>query len=491
VRFNRLVPYIALLAVFVMAVQPSVDTDSWWHLRSGAWILENGQILKSDPFSLTRQGQTWVYPGWLSQIILFSVYNSLGIAGLNLFTGAMVLIAFTLLWMTLEGKGLLRAFILLFAAATSGLYWSARPQILTLVFTSATLFLLEGAKRGKQKRLWILPILIAIWVNMHGGFIVGYLLVGIYFMGEVIEALISIILGRRKLAQEWQSRKALLSVLVAVGIASIFAGMINPHGPAMLLYPFQTISMGTLQNYIAEWQSPDFHSLEVQPFIILLFLTFLAIGISTRKRSARELLLISLFGYMSLIAVRNVGLFALVAAPIVCRHLDDGLEPLFERFTSEKELPEKLTRSMNLALAVLLTFAGSIRIASQLDNEVNQEHIRQQIPLEAFEFIEEEKPEGALFNSYNWGGYVVWTLYPDYLSFVDGRTDLFSDEILKDYLNAWLAEPGWQAFLEEWGIQWVLLEVDSPLSKVMIYDGWKILYQDQQAIVLEKKGSEE
>ena len=470
-----------------MAVQPSLDTDSWWHLRSGAWILENGQILKSDPFSLTRQGQAWIYPGWLSQIILFSVFNSLGMAGLNLFTGIIVLITFAMLWMTLERKELLRAFVLLLAAATSGLYWSARPQIFTLLFTSATLFLLEGTKREKQRHLWILPVLITIWVNLHGGFIVGYLLIGVYFMGEVIEALISIILSRRKLNEEWQNRKESLSVLAAVGIASIFTGMINPHGPVILLYPFQTISMGTLQDYIAEWQSPNFHTPEVQPFILLFFLTFLSFGISTKKRSARELLLISLFGYMSLMAVRNVGLFALVAAPIACRHLDAGLKPLFKRLKSEKELPEKLTKHLNLILAVLLTFAGLIRIATQLENEVNQKHIHQQIPLEAFEFIEEEKPEGALFNSYNWGGYVIWSLYPDYLSFVDGRTDLFSDEILNEYLNTWLAKPGWQTFLEEWGIQWALIEIDSPLSRVMIYDGWRLLYQDEQAIILEKE----
>ena len=181
-RFNRLVPFVALLAVFVMAVQPSVDTDSWWHLRSGAWILENGEILKTDPFSLTRQGQPWIYPGWLSQIILFSAYNTFGYAGLNLLTGSMVLIAFAFLWATLKGKDLLRAFVLLLATAASGLYWSARPQILTLALASACLLLLEGGKEGKLKRLWILPPLIMVWVNMHGGFIVGYILIGIYFL---------------------------------------------------------------------------------------------------------------------------------------------------------------------------------------------------------------------------------------------------------------------------------------------------------------------
>jgi hypothetical protein len=488
VRFNRLVPYIALLAVFVMAVQPSVDTDSWWHLRSGAWILENGQILRSDPFSLTRKGQTWIYPGWLSQIILYSVYQLSGFAGLNLLTGLMVLLTFALLWKTMEGKGLLRAFVLMLAAATSGLYWSARPQIFTLVLASACLFLLEGARKGNLKRLWFLPALITLWVNLHGGFIVGYIFIGLYLVGDLIEILVSTFLGQRAI-EEWQDRKKFLSTLSIVGIACIFVGMINPHGPAILLYPFQTVSIGALQDYILEWQSPNFHTPEVQPFILLLFLTLIAMGISTRKRSAREFLLVSAFGYMSLLAVRNVGLFALVAAPIACRHLEAGLDPLFARVKSTKELPEKLTKSLNLFIAVLLLFTGTIRVSTQLVEKVNLERINEQIPLEAFDFIEEERPEGPLFNSYNWGGYVIWRLYPDYLSFVDGRTDLFSDEILNGYLDAWLAKPGWQTFLEEWGIQWALLETDSPLSNAMIYEGWHVLYRSDQAIILAKNGS--
>lgn len=485
-QFNRLVFYIALLAVFVMAFQPSVDTDSWWHLRSGAWMIENGQILKSDPFSLTRQGDTWVYPGWLSQIILILIFDRLGFLGLNLFTALMVLITFTILWAALEGRVILRAFILLLAAVTSGLYWSARPQILTLLLTSASLYLLEGLKKGRQKQIWLYPLIMLLWVNIHGGFIIGYILVGIYILGDVIEALLASLTGQRSLMDEWQERKKIISNLLFVGIVCIFVSMINPHGPSILLYPLKTVSMGTLQDYIAEWQSPNFHTSEVQPFILMLFLTFFALSISTKKPLAKEFLLVGVFGYMSLLAVRNIGLFALVAAPIASRHLQAGLQPLLERVRSKKEVPESLAKWINILLAVLLTFMALIRILTQLGEEVNNEHINNQIPLEAFEYIEEHRPDGALFNSYNWGGYVLWKLYPDYLSFVDGRTDLFSDEILSQYLQAWLAEPGWEEFLEGWGIEWALLENNSPLSRAMVFRGWEIKYQDEQAMILQR-----
>ena len=100
--------------------------------------------------------------------------------------------------------------------------------------------------------------------------------------------------------------------------------MLNPLGPKILLYPFETISIGTLQEYIAEWQPPDFQSTEVQPFILLFFLTFFALSLSNRKREVSDFLIVGLFGYMSLIAVRNVSLFALTAAPV-----PERVDPIF------------------------------------------------------------------------------------------------------------------------------------------------------------------
>jgi hypothetical protein len=91
---------------------------------------------------------------------------------------------------------------------------------------------------------------------------------------------------------------------------------------------------------------------------------------------------------------------------------------------------------------------------------------------------------GNLFNSYNWGGYVIWALHPDYLSFVDGRTDLFDDEILEEYLLVWTGQTGWQRVFEEWDIQVAMIEVDAPLRDSLIRDGWDLVYADEQAVLM-------
>ncbi len=100
--------------------------------------------------------------------------------------------------------------------------------------------------------------------------------------------------------------------------------------------------------------------------------------------------------------------------------------------------------------------------------------------------IETEQYPGELFNSYNWGGYVLWRLYPNYLSFVDGRTDLFGDEILDQYFNLWLAEPGWEGELEKWDIGLVLVEPYSPLAHALQGIGWITQLDDSNSILLTK-----
>jgi hypothetical protein len=106
----------------------------------------------------------------------------------------------------------------------------------------------------------------------------------------------------------------------------------------------------------------------------------------------------------------------------------------------------------------------------------------------AVDWIRDHQPPGPLFNSYNWGGYILWALYPDYLSFVDGRTDLFDDAILEDYLLTWRADPGWEEVFARWGIRLALLEPRAPLVVALRAEGWAPLFEDDQAVVLGRPG---
>jgi hypothetical protein len=151
-----------------------------------------------------------------------------------------------------------------------------------------------------------------------------------------------------------------------------------------------------------------------------------------------------------------------------------------------QEVPPQIARVVNVVLAVLAFLAVGVKVSGPLSASVNEEAVRKQVPVDAVDYILENAPDGPLLNSYNWGGYVLWALYPEYLSFVDGRTDLFDDEILGEYLRAWKADPGWKEVLEEWSIQLVLLEPGAPLALALACDGWKELFADGQAVVLAK-----
>jgi hypothetical protein len=137
-----------------------------------------------------------------------------------------------------------------------------------------------------------------------------------------------------------------------------------------------------------------------------------------------------------------------------------------------------------MIIFIILGLTALIRIAIPLSDTVNQQTIADQLPVEAVSALREQPSRGHLFNSYNWGGYVLWELHPEYLSFVDGRTDLFDDEILNDYLVAWAAKPGWEDVIDRWDIQVTLLEPAAPLVRALECDGWVRHFADDQAVIL-------
>ena len=533
--FRRLVPILALLAVFTMALRFSIGPDTYWHLRAGDWMISEGSLLTTDPFSLTQFGSEWIYPGWVAQIAMTLTHRLLGFPGLNLLTALVVTATFGFVWMTLRGGPLLRAFVLLFAATVAAVYWSARPHIFTLLFTAVTLWALEKYRRTGSRIIWLIPALTVIWANTHGGFVIPILLIGLELVATLVDRLLPglrIAIGSKGESADVEaspgpiiqaeesgsesgagahkqtgdpgleddlvrsdpaSRSQLprrdvlldrLKSLVGVGLASIAAIIINPFGIDMLAYPLRTVSIGVLQDHIQEWQSPNFHQAEVQPYLWLLLVVLISMAVSPKRPSVIELLHIVVFAYLGFVAARNIALFALVAAPVLSRHLDASLTKWLPRRRSRQELPARLTRPLNLVLLVLVAVAALLKGIRPLSTEFNEETIEEGMPVRAAEYMRNNQPEGPLLNTYNWGGYVLWSLWPDYRSFVDGRTDLFNDAILEEYLEVWRGGAGWRRTLEKWGIRTVLIETDAPLGREVQREGWYAIYKDDQAIVL-------
>ena len=478
---DRLLTAIVFVAIFTMAVRAPVDTDTWWHLQSGRWIVAERSIPTTDPFSHTRYGQPWNYP-WLSQIALFLTYDKLGYAGLALLVAGLATLAFVFVWRQCwETDRWLRAFVLIIAAATSGVIWAARPQMFSLALAAAFALVLARLRKGDRNTVWLLPALMVVWVNLHGGFAIGLILIVATLVGEI---------GNQLLKNPGLAWRDIGRLGLVLGLCLLVVP-INPNGFQMMTYPFRTVGIGVLQDFIAEWRSPDFHQLHFHPFIWMILATMTALGLSDRRADFTDLTLVALFTYMSLLAARNIALLALVAAPVIVRHGTDALWAWRQRLDrpvrTQPAREDSARIVLNWVLVALVVTAAATTIAQQLLPNAIEKAKAEILPVEAIKFLQAERPIGPLFNSYNWGGYLIWEL-TEYPVFVDGRTDLYDDEFLTEYLSIVFVQEGWEAKLDNHDVNLVLIEPQSMLGRMLSEralngQGWSQVYLDEMAAI--------
>ena len=213
----------------------------------------------------------------------------------------------------MEGSPLLRAFIVVLAAAVAAAVWTPRSQMATFVLTPLVAYLVYLYKWKQIDRLWVIPLVFVLWVNMHGGYISGFMLLGAVLAGEIANHVLGFS-GPEVLS--WKRWRKLLIITLISGAALL----INPYTIQALVLPFKTVNIGVLQDFIQEWASPNFHELYQQPLVWMLLLTLVIIGWSGRRLDASDAAMIVVFAYISFLARRNMGLFALICAPVLSRH---------------------------------------------------------------------------------------------------------------------------------------------------------------------------
>ncbi|MGD8626919.1 MAG: hypothetical protein PVJ34_20450 [Anaerolineae bacterium] len=488
---RRLLVAILFVAILAMAVRQPADTDTWWHLKSGQLIWQQAKLLRADPFSHTVAGQPWIDHGWLVQLGLWPLYHALGLAGLAILLALIVTAAFLLVYLQCAGRPYVAALATLLAAISSSVIWAVRPQIVSFLLAAGLAYLLHRYKASRRARwLWPIPLIVVLWVNSHGGFVIAFILMGCYLLGEGLNHL-----TRR------ESGGAPLRPLLLVILVSLPAVLLNPNTWRMIPYAYQTVSIGALQDFIQEWAAPDFHNLQLHPFIWLLLLTLAAMGLSHRRADWTDLALVGLFGYMSLLAVRNVALFALVAPPVLTRHavaaLDDlALTPRLSwlaifTHTLPPRPPRRPLALANLLLLAVVILAAGAKIALDLARLDDARVWGRGLPVEAAEYLHEADLPGQMFNAYNWGGYLIWTLHPDEPVFVDGRTDLYAlnSQVLEDYATVHWLRPGWQEVLDRYDVGYTLTERTGLLDLMLAQQaGWQRAYQDEIAVIYVRSG---
>jgi hypothetical protein len=257
------------------------------------------------------------------------------------------------------------------------------------------------------------------------------------------------------------------------------------------------VGVQVLQQSIQEWASPDFHELFQQPYLWLLLALLVSFGLSGRRVDGTDLLVVIWFGALGLVARRNFGPFALAAAPVLSRYLwaafrsfkepawaDPGGwgpgpdNPLVHRRrpTWQKVINLILVGLFGLAAMVklwIVTYPDLVNANSALAN-----------PVGAVKYLNQQGAEGRIFNEYNWGGYIIWS-DAKLKVFVDGRTDLFGDTIIGEWMQIVQAEDDWAGKLDQWKVDWVLVDINRPLVSALPVSHWEKVYSDDHSVLFQ------
>jgi hypothetical protein len=482
----------------------SEDGDAARHLTVGELILRSG-IPGHDVFSHTMAGRPFVPYEWLAEVASAAAYRVAGLGGTLLLHGAVVALAFAVLFSHLRTRGHavpLALGVAMLAASASSVHWLARPHVFTFLGVAAAGALLDGwyAGRLSKRWLWLLPPALALWANTHGGFLVGLLLIGVYAAADSVRWLAAA-------PPAAAAARGRLRTLTLPAAAALFAVCLNPTGPALLRHVVSYFGNTALVNWTEEYRSPDFHFLGTRPFLIMLLLALIGVGWSRRRLALHEGLLLAGTAAGALFSVRNVPLFAILVAPALAAQLaavpfdavatgplGRWLPPVRDWWADVCETWAELDSQARGHLLPAAAFAALALLAGAQHRAgappLGARFDPERLPVAATAYLQTRPPAGNGFNRMAWGGYLLHTLWPAQRVFIDGQTDFYGEALFEEYLLVDQLLPGWEAVLDRYDVAWVLYNTDSQLvHRLEVTPGWRVAYRDDLATVLIRAGA--
>jgi hypothetical protein len=491
------------VSIFSLAAVPPLDPDLWWHLANGRLMLSTLSIPHMDVYSFSAAGQAWVMHEWLADLGMYGLFN-LGGLPLLVAAGALVVtVSAACLYWLLSRSGLpqVACVVLTLVGALAGsTAWGARPQLLNLLLAALLLVGLAQYRRGRL-RAWMLPLFLWLWANLHSGFMVGLIISALFIAGEAFDS------WRAFRTAMPSNRLKQLAIATAL---SLPLAAINPFGLQSLLFAIGTLTSPLIQNNIQEWASPDFHSLAGLALEAVVLLTLA--GLATRQVTARtsELLLAFALLYLAFSSQRHVPLFVLGAAPLVglcVRALLQEASRLLDRLAgsaSNGVLPLSRSRRASLAprramalgafnLALFLVVGAGMVVYRALPNlrpAGEAAAIQQAFPVGAAQALQTIGKPARIFNYYDYGGYLIWTLSPagDRV-YIDGRVEVYGPSVFGDYLRVNYLASGWQEVITRAQADAIVLPSNHPLAGILENDpAWHELRRDAVATVFTRVG---
>lgn len=488
-RGLRLAPTVSTVAlVFVLgaalmlALTPRLDTDLWWHLKAGQYIIRTGTVPTRDFMTFTFRGHAWTDHEWLSEVIMYGLFRLGGLWALIVFFALVITATFGLVYAAMRQKGIypmLAAFVTAVAFMCSSGSWGPRIQMLSLFFLALySLILNRYVQRPSRRLLIALPAVMLLWANIHGGFVLGLVLVAAFLVGEWLNGRT----GRRNL-----DGTQLRDLGVAL-VASFVITIANPHTYRLLLYPLTFILPNAYTNIIQESASPNFHLPVMMIFEALLLVLVASLAVARPRINWTNLLVLVGFTHLALSQVRNVPVWAVVVSPLVAMYLSQAglaLRPGLMTLTSRQSALTRRKAIINTVLVVLILVTYVSVGARYVNAQALARTERTGFPVGAVRYMSDHRLPSRVFVSYSWGGYLLWHLFPRYRDYMDSRADtLFNNRILRDYVTMYGAGPGWRSTLQRYRIQDVLIERGAPLAQILALDPrWRLAYRDQESVL--------
>jgi len=467
----------------------NVDGDLGRHLAIGKYILTTRLIPTQDLFSHTMAGEALTPHEWLAQVAFAMAYRLGGLDGVVIFCALLIAATFSILFrQCYQRSGMLLAGLgfTILAAAAASLHWLPRPHLFTLLFLVLWVGELEGLRQGTHRRWWTLPILMLIWVNIHGAFIAGFVVWGIYLVGSLVEFWA----GKSSEGGGFGDNANLLPIVYG-GVLSLAVSLINPVGLRLWDTSLSFLHNRYLVGHTVEYLSPDFQQASSWPFLILIVLSIVLLGLSQTRRSLVSILMLAAWTAMGLISARNIPLYAVVTAPILAgafanwireSRLSHGVMPIDDRISAvEASFRGGLWPILIVGLFIIAYFGGlglnSISSRNGFSPQV--------FPVQAIDWMKAEQISGPGFNYFPWGGYILYRAWPEQHVFIDGQTDFYGESLTRQYETVLTQSEGWRQVLAEYGVRWVLMPVNAGLARALeSEEGWRIRYQDPTAVVL-------
>ena len=480
----RALPVVVFLAaVGATALRPIDDPDFWWLLSGGRHMVETRSFASTDPFSATALGAEWLNHAWGYELFLYALYALAGLAGVVVLQGVVAAATFGVLYGLLRREGLARAaamgLVSLGALATYG-FWAPRPQLVTYLFLALFVTLIADFQAGRPSRLGWLPVLTAVWANLHAGFPAGPGLIALSAVGELAGWALGDEAGRTG-----GLRRA--RTLGGWFAASMAASLINPFHYHAFLFPFQVMGERLSQAWIIEWLSPPFGHPQVRVLEILLGLMLLLALRTARPVPWRDLVVLLPLVHLALQGTRNTPLLVIVATPIVGRAAVSCIGLHWGR------LPGLARQGLVLGTLALVLSACSLVAGARDPRGIWSAFgpafgVADVFPAGAVDFLRREGRRGTLWNEYVWGGYLIWHLYPELRVSIDGRAAVYGPERFREHVTVSELEPGWQHVLARLEPSTAIVRSGTPLVAALQASGWVMRFQDHVASVLDPPG---